>query len=60
VLYADKRSAWNPAKDVTRRKIEDNLFTVQFACLGDWNKAMNQGPWVFRNQAVMTEKYDGF
>ncbi|KAM0834699.1 hypothetical protein ACQ4PT_063428 [Festuca glaucescens] len=59
-LYADMRSAWNPAKEVAWRKIEDNLFTIQFACLGDWNKAMLQGPWVFRNQAVMIEEYDGF
>jgi hypothetical protein len=59
-LFADMRSAWNSAQDVTWRKIEDNLFTIQFTCLGDWNKAMNQGPWVFRNQAVMIEEYDGF
>jgi hypothetical protein len=59
-LFADMRSAWNPAQDVTWRKIEDNLFTIQFACLGDWNKATKQGPWVFRSQAVMIEEYDGF
>jgi hypothetical protein len=27
-LYADMRSAWNQAKDVAWRKIEDNLFTI--------------------------------
>jgi hypothetical protein len=59
-LFADMRSAWNPAQEVAWRKIEDNLFTIQFACLGDWNKATKQGPWVFRNQAVMIEEYDGF
>jgi hypothetical protein len=59
-LYADMRSAWNPAKDVAWRKIDDNLFTIQFACLGDWNKVMLQGPWMFRNQAVLIEEYDGF
>jgi hypothetical protein len=59
-LFADMRSAWNPAKDVSWRRVEENLFTVQFACLGDWNKAMEQGPWFFRNQAVMMEEYDGF
>ncbi|KAK1686734.1 hypothetical protein QYE76_047582 [Lolium multiflorum] len=59
-LFADMRSAWNPAQEVTWRKLEDNLFTIQFACLGDWNKATKQGPWVFRNQAVMIEEYDGF
>lgn len=59
-LFAVMRSAWNSAQDVTWRKIEDNLFTIQFTCLGDWNKAMNQGPWVFRNQAVIIEEYNGF
>ena len=54
-LYTDMRSAWNPAQTVTWRKVEDNLFTVQFLCLGDWNKAMFQGPWLFRNQGVMME-----
>ena len=52
-LYADMRSAWNPAQQVRWRLIEENLFTVQFACLGDWNKAMHGGPWLFRNQAVI-------
>jgi hypothetical protein len=60
-LYADMRSAWNPAKEVVWRKIDDNLFTVQFGCLGDWEKAMYMGPWLFRNNyALMMEKYDGF
>jgi hypothetical protein len=34
-LYAEMRSAWNPAKEVRWRMLEDNLFTVQFGCLGD-------------------------
>lgn len=52
-LYADMRSAWNPAKAVVWRNIDDNLFTVQFGCLADWNKAMNLGPWLFRYQGVI-------
>jgi hypothetical protein len=60
-LYADMRSAWNPAKEVAWRKIDDNLFTVQFGCLADWEKAMNMGPWLFRNNyALIMEEYDGF
>jgi hypothetical protein len=59
-LYADMRSAWNPAKEVRWRQIEDNLFTVQFGCLGDWNSAMFGGPWLFRNQALILLEYDGF
>lgn len=43
-LYSDMRSAWNPAMKVVWRRIEENLFTVQFSCLADWNKAMFLGP----------------
>ena len=59
-LYAEMRSAWNPAKPVRWRRIENNLFTIQFGCLADWNTAMNGGPWLFRNQGVLIEEYDGF
>jgi hypothetical protein len=60
-LYADMRSAWNPVKEVIWRKLEDNLFSVQFGCLADWDKAMNMGPWLFRNNFVLLmEEYDGF
>ncbi|KAK1628838.1 hypothetical protein QYE76_003153 [Lolium multiflorum] len=59
-LFSDMRSAWNPAKEVTWRRIEQNLFTIQFNCLADWNKAMNQGPWLFRDQGLIMEEYDGF
>uniref|UniRef100_A0ACD5WYL8 Uncharacterized protein n=1 Tax=Avena sativa TaxID=4498 RepID=A0ACD5WYL8_AVESA len=57
-LYADMRSAWNPAKEVRWRQIEDNLFTVQFGCLADWNSAMANGPWLFRNHALIIQEYD--
>ncbi|KAM0872953.1 hypothetical protein ACQ4PT_038405 [Festuca glaucescens] len=59
-LFSDMRSAWNPAKDVVWRRVDNNLFTIQFNCLADWNKAINQGPWLFRNQALIIEEYDGF
>jgi hypothetical protein len=59
-LFSDMRSAWNPAKEVIWRRIEQNLFTVQFNCLADWNKAMYQGPWLFRDQGLIMEEYDGF
>uniref|UniRef100_A0ACD5ZB46 Uncharacterized protein n=1 Tax=Avena sativa TaxID=4498 RepID=A0ACD5ZB46_AVESA len=60
-LYADMRSAWNPPKEVLWRKLEDSLFTIQFGCLGDWNKAMHMGPWLFRNNyGLLLEEYDGF
>lgn len=59
-LYSDMCSAWNPARAVRWRKVDDNLFTVQFGCLGDWNTAMNMGPWQFRNQGLLIAEYDGF
>ncbi|KAK1670376.1 hypothetical protein QYE76_058535 [Lolium multiflorum] len=59
-LFADMRSSWNPAKEVTWRRVDANLFTIQFNCLADWNKAMHQGPWLFRDQALIIEEYDGF
>jgi hypothetical protein len=54
------RSAWNPAKEVRWRQVESNLFTIQFGCLADWNTATSEGPWLFRNQAVILQEYDGF
>lgn len=59
-LYGDMHATWNPAKQVSWRKIKSNLFTAQFVCLGDWKKAMYEGPWLFREQAVIMEEYDGF
>ncbi|KAM0893895.1 hypothetical protein ACQ4PT_024803 [Festuca glaucescens] len=54
------RSAWDLAKDVKIRAIEDNLFTLRFACLGDWEKVMDGGPWVFREKSVLITPYDGY
>ena len=28
-------------------------------CLGDWNRVMNSGPWLFSNAVVVLEEYDG-
>ena len=54
------RSAWNLAKDVKIKVHGDNLFVFQFACLGDWDKVMDGGPWVFRGKSVLLAPYDGF
>ncbi|XBI02071.1 hypothetical protein VPH35_130694 [Triticum aestivum] len=59
-LYGDRRATWNSAKTVVWRKIKENLFTAQFGCLADWKKAMLDGPWLFRDQVVILEEYDGF
>lgn len=59
-LYSDMRSAWNPTREVVWRRVQENLFDVQFGCLAGWNKAMTMAPWLFRYQVVILEEYDGF
>ncbi|KAM0892438.1 hypothetical protein ACQ4PT_025747 [Festuca glaucescens] len=52
--------AWAPAQEVTFRDLaEDNRFIVQANCLGDWQRITEQGPWIFRDQGLLIEKYDG-
>jgi hypothetical protein len=53
------RFAWSPAKEVKFQALEENLFTIQCSCLGDWIKLEEEGPWLFRQHAVIIEKYDG-
>jgi hypothetical protein len=52
-------AAWGFAKAWTIRPVEDNMFVLQVSCLRDWNRVMNDGPWIFRQQGVMVEPYDG-
>ena len=54
------RAAWNPAQQVRFRPVGPNLFVVQAACLGDWERMIDQGPWLFRNFIVLMCLYDGF
>lgn len=54
------RIAWSAAKEVTFKVKGDNLFLVQFHCLGDWTRVMEGGPWLFRGAPVVLEEYDGF
>ncbi|KAM0837413.1 hypothetical protein ACQ4PT_061663 [Festuca glaucescens] len=53
------RAAWNAAKEVVFRPIDNNLFIMQAFCLGDWNRIMEEGPWLFSECALMLEKFDG-
>jgi hypothetical protein len=53
------RVAWSPAKEVKFTALEENLFTIQCFCLGDWLKVEKGGPWLFRQNAVIIEPYDG-
>jgi hypothetical protein len=52
------RTAWSPAKAINFTPLENNLFIVQCFCLGDWLKVEHGGPWLFRQNDVITEPYD--
>ena len=54
------RSAWDLARQVEIKTLEDNLFIVQFECLGDWERVTLGGPWHFRGHPVIIEPYDGY
>ena len=47
------------AHDPDFRVVDDNLFTFKFFCVGDWNKVMNLGPWLFPKLVVVIAEYDG-
>jgi hypothetical protein len=53
------RIAWSPVKEVKFQHLEENLFSVQCFCLGDWIKVEKGGPWLFRQNPVCIEQYDG-
>lgn len=59
-LFKSMRNAWASAHGVTFKPMGENLFLVQFMCVGDWNRVMGGGPWLFRKSAVVIEEYDGF
>ncbi|KAM0921988.1 hypothetical protein ACQ4PT_006464 [Festuca glaucescens] len=58
-LFQTLRYIWGLAIDPELREVDDNLFTFKFFCLGDWNKVMLQGPWLFRKLVVVISEYDG-
>lgn len=33
---------------------------MQFGCLGDWERVMDEGPWTFKGKVVVLAHYDGF
>ncbi|XP_010229680.1 uncharacterized protein LOC104582075 [Brachypodium distachyon] len=59
VFERDMRSAWALAKGVDIGDMGENLFLLRFACLGDWQHMMEDGPWHFRKMAVIIAEYDG-
>ena len=59
-FYRNMRIAWDLEKEVKIRPLEDNLYTLQFECLGDWERVMEEGPWSFKGKAVILAPYDGY
>ena len=47
-FYRNMRAAWDIAQEAKFKPLEDNLYTVQFSCLGDWERVMHEGPWNLR------------
>ena len=58
-FFKNMRSAWDLAKEVKIRQLEDNMYTLQFGCLGDWERVMEEGPWTFKGKVVVLSLYDG-
>lgn len=58
-FFKNMRSAWDLAQDVKFQPLEENLYTLQFFCLGNWERVMQGGPWNFRGDAVIIAPYDG-
>lgn len=52
-------TAWSSTREIKFRALEGNLFSIQCFCLGDWLKVTKEGPWLFRQNAVAIEPYDG-
>lgn len=59
-FFKTMRAAWDLAQPVQIRPLEENLYTLQFACLGDWERVMEEGPWNYKGNAVILAEYDGF
>jgi hypothetical protein len=58
-LEKTMKFVWAPAQTVTFHAMEGNRFLVQANCLGDLQRIIEQGPWIFRDHGMLIEKYDG-
>lgn len=59
-FFRNMRSAWDLAQDVRFCSLENNLYSIQFKCLGHWERVMRRGAWNFRGNPVLIAPYDGF
>nr|XP_020201163.1 uncharacterized protein LOC109787013 [Aegilops tauschii subsp. strangulata] len=59
-FYRSMRVVWDLAQEVKIRPLEENLYSLPFSCLGDWERVMEDGPWNFKGKAVVLSPYDGF
>ncbi|KAE8815217.1 hypothetical protein D1007_07342 [Hordeum vulgare] len=57
-FYKNMRVAWDLAQEVKIRPFSDNLYTMQFSCLGDWERVV-EGPSTFKGKVVIIVPYDG-
>ncbi|XBI80709.1 hypothetical protein VPH35_089798 [Triticum aestivum] len=57
-FFRNMRAAWDLAQEVQFKPLEDNLYSVQFSYLGDWERVTRDGPWHFRGDAVILKPYD--
>src|SRR4051812_6002042 len=58
-FFKNMRAAWDLAEEVRFKPLEDNLYTTQFSCLGDWERVTRDDPWHFRGDVVILKPYDG-
>jgi hypothetical protein len=40
--------------------VDHNMFVKKQKCLGDFTCVTEDGPWLFQNNVVLVEPYDGF
>ncbi|KAE8773121.1 hypothetical protein D1007_54764 [Hordeum vulgare] len=52
------RVGWVLAYEVKLCPLSNNLYTLQFSSLGDWERVMEEEPWSFKGKAVVLATYD--